>query len=228
MQRGSVPGIPPFMRSRKSPSRPSASCSRCSPIRRSRAFAKSPASRNLNIAIGAVASRCGCRSCPSTRSFPAITVHAARRLPTFNGKVCQSCEILTSVGAILPAKKCVLLSSRLRRNVAGEAGDEGLETRQLGQIGEFARVCRRPWRRHDGRTSCATSSWRQIMDEGNVLLVNLAKGRIGEDSSSLLGGLLVTTIGLAAVSRAEIPPDVTCPACIVNRATGKVLGQDDE
>ena len=40
---------------------------------------------------------------------------------------------------------------------------------------------------------------RQIMDEGKVLLVNLAKGRIGEDSSSLLGGLLVTTIGLAGV-----------------------------
>lgn len=46
---------------------------------------------------------------------------------------------------------------------------------------------------------------RQIMDEGRVLLVNLAKGRIGEDSSSLLGGLLVTTIGLAAFSRAELP-----------------------
>jgi type IV secretory pathway TraG/TraD family ATPase VirD4 len=46
---------------------------------------------------------------------------------------------------------------------------------------------------------------RRIMDEGKVLLVNLAKGQIGEDSSSLLGGLLVTTIGLAAYSRAEIP-----------------------
>src|SRR3984893_6612865 len=43
------------------------------------------------------------------------------------------------------------------------------------------------------------------MDDGKVLLVNLAKGRIGEDSSSLLGGLLVTTIGLAAYSRADQP-----------------------
>jgi hypothetical protein len=34
---------------------------------------------------------------------------------------------------------------------------------------------------------------RRIMDEGKVLLVNLGKGQIGEDSSSLLGGLLVTT-----------------------------------
>ncbi|MDA9475275.1 hypothetical protein XI03_12390 [Bradyrhizobium sp. CCBAU 65884] len=46
---------------------------------------------------------------------------------------------------------------------------------------------------------------RQIMDERKVLLVNLAKGQIGEDSSSLLGGLLVTTLGLAAFSRADLP-----------------------
>jgi hypothetical protein len=44
---------------------------------------------------------------------------------------------------------------------------------------------------------------RRIMDQGQVLLVNLAKGHIGEDSSSLLGGPLVTTIGLAAFSRAD-------------------------
>jgi hypothetical protein len=48
---------------------------------------------------------------------------------------------------------------------------------------------------------------RRIMDEGKVLLVNLAKGQIGEDSSSLLGGLLVTTIGLAAFSRADMVPE---------------------
>ena len=46
---------------------------------------------------------------------------------------------------------------------------------------------------------------RRIMDEGGVLLLNLAKGRLGEDSSTLLGGLLVTTIGLAAFSRADMP-----------------------
>jgi type IV secretory pathway TraG/TraD family ATPase VirD4 len=47
---------------------------------------------------------------------------------------------------------------------------------------------------------------RQLMDDGRVLLVNLAKGRIGEDSSSLLGGLLVTTISLAGYSRADLDP----------------------
>lgn len=44
---------------------------------------------------------------------------------------------------------------------------------------------------------------RDLMDRGGVLLVNLAKGQIGEDSASLLGGLLVTTIGLAAFTRAD-------------------------
>jgi hypothetical protein len=48
---------------------------------------------------------------------------------------------------------------------------------------------------------------RRIMDEGKVLLVNLGKGRLGEDSSALLGGLLVTTIGLAAFSRADMPAE---------------------
>ncbi len=46
---------------------------------------------------------------------------------------------------------------------------------------------------------------RSVIDERKILLVNLAKGRFGEDSSSLLGGLLVTTIGLAAFSRADTP-----------------------
>jgi type IV secretory pathway TraG/TraD family ATPase VirD4 len=46
---------------------------------------------------------------------------------------------------------------------------------------------------------------RPIMDNNKILVVNLAKGRIGADSSSLLGGLLVTAISLAAFSRAEVP-----------------------
>jgi hypothetical protein len=48
--------------------------------------------------------------------------------------------------------------------------------------------------------------FRALMDEGGVLLVNLSKGQLGEDSATTLGGLLVSTIGLAALSRAEMPP----------------------
>ena len=40
-----------------------------------------------------------------------------------------------------------------------------------------------------------------VMDEGKILIANLAKGEIGEDSSSLLGSILVTSIQLAALFR---------------------------
>jgi hypothetical protein len=45
---------------------------------------------------------------------------------------------------------------------------------------------------------------RRVMDEGKILLVNLAKGKIGEDTASLLGALLVSRIGLTALSRADV------------------------
>jgi type IV secretory pathway TraG/TraD family ATPase VirD4 len=47
--------------------------------------------------------------------------------------------------------------------------------------------------------------FRKIMDEGKILLVNLSKGKIGEDSASLLGAMLITKIGLTALSRQDIP-----------------------
>lgn len=50
-------------------------------------------------------------------------------------------------------------------------------------------------------------SLRRMMDEGKVLIVNLAKGELGEDSANLLGALLVSTIGIAAFSRAEMPEE---------------------
>ena len=48
---------------------------------------------------------------------------------------------------------------------------------------------------------------RRVMDEGKILLVNLAKGKIGEDTASLLGALLVATINMAALSRADMPEE---------------------
>jgi hypothetical protein len=48
---------------------------------------------------------------------------------------------------------------------------------------------------------------RKVMDEGKILLVNLAKGKIGADTSTLLGALLVSRLGLAALSRANQPEE---------------------
>ncbi|MDP3800540.1 MAG: type IV secretion system DNA-binding domain-containing protein [bacterium] len=48
---------------------------------------------------------------------------------------------------------------------------------------------------------------RKVMDEGKILIMNLSKGKIGEDNSKLLGGLLVTKLQLAAMSRVDIPEE---------------------
>jgi hypothetical protein len=48
-------------------------------------------------------------------------------------------------------------------------------------------------------------SLRATMDQGKILLVNLARGKLGEDATALLGGILMTSIGLAAFSRADSP-----------------------
>ena len=45
---------------------------------------------------------------------------------------------------------------------------------------------------------------REMMDSGKIFLVNLAKGKIGEDNATLLGALLVSRLGLAALSRADV------------------------
>jgi len=54
---------------------------------------------------------------------------------------------------------------------------------------------------------------RSILDSSQILLCNLSKGRVGHDASTLLGSLLLSSLQLAAMSRADIPesqrPDAT-------------------
>ena len=46
---------------------------------------------------------------------------------------------------------------------------------------------------------------RFAMDNKKIVIVNLSKGKIGEDSSSLLGSMIITKFQLDAMSRANIP-----------------------
>ena len=46
---------------------------------------------------------------------------------------------------------------------------------------------------------------RFAMDKGKIVIVNLSKGKIGEDMSSLLGAMIITKFQLDAMSRANIP-----------------------
>ena len=53
----------------------------------------------------------------------------------------------------------------------------------------------------------STFNPREAMDSGKVILVNIAKGRIGEAPAMLFGGLMVTMLGLAGLARADFPDE---------------------
>jgi energy-coupling factor transporter ATP-binding protein EcfA2 len=50
-------------------------------------------------------------------------------------------------------------------------------------------------------------NFRFMMDRKRIFIANLSKGLVGETHSSLLGSLLITGFELAALSRADRPPD---------------------
>ena len=45
---------------------------------------------------------------------------------------------------------------------------------------------------------------REVMDNGKILIMNLSKGRIGEDNSALLGAMMITKVQLSVMSRVDI------------------------
>jgi hypothetical protein len=55
--------------------------------------------------------------------------------------------------------------------------------------------------------SKSSFSFREVMDSGKILLIDLAKGEIGEENSNFLGLVLVPRILMAAMSRQDIPEE---------------------
>jgi len=55
--------------------------------------------------------------------------------------------------------------------------------------------------------SQSSFSFREVMDGGKILLINLAKGEIGEENSNFLGLVLVPRILMAAMSRQDVPEE---------------------
>lgn len=55
--------------------------------------------------------------------------------------------------------------------------------------------------------SDSSFNFRRAMDEGKILLISLAKGKIGEENSNFLGLILVPKILVAAMSRQDIPQE---------------------
>ena len=53
----------------------------------------------------------------------------------------------------------------------------------------------------------STVEIRRIMDDGKIFIVNLSKGRIGEDNMRLLGGMIIARMQMAAMERVNIPEE---------------------
>ncbi|MBL7036631.1 type IV secretion system DNA-binding domain-containing protein [Candidatus Microgenomates bacterium] len=59
--------------------------------------------------------------------------------------------------------------------------------------------------------STSSFSFRDVMDNGKILLINLAKGELSEENSNFLGLILVPRILMAAMSRTDTPEDQRRP-----------------
>jgi len=72
-------------------------------------------------------------------------------------------------------------------------------------VSKFGRFITNTMMRNIIGQSKSAFNFRQAMDEGKILIVNLAKGTIGEENSAFLGLVLIPKILMAAMSRQNVP-----------------------
>ena len=74
-------------------------------------------------------------------------------------------------------------------------------------VSKFGRFVTNKMMRNIIGQSKSSFDFRKVMDEGKILLINLAKGKIGEENSNFFGLVLIPQILIAAMSRQDIPED---------------------
>jgi len=74
-------------------------------------------------------------------------------------------------------------------------------------VSKFGRFVTNKMMRNIIGQSKSSFDFRRVMDERKILIINLAKGKIGEENSSFLGLVLVPRILITAMSRADIPEE---------------------
>lgn len=74
-------------------------------------------------------------------------------------------------------------------------------------VSKFGRFVTNKMMRNIIGQSKSAFDFRQTMDEGKILLVNLSKGKIGEENAAFLGLVLVPKILVAAMSRQNLPQE---------------------
>lgn len=74
-------------------------------------------------------------------------------------------------------------------------------------VSKFGRFVTNKLMRNIIGQSQSSFSFRNVMDEGKILLCNLSKGTLGEENSNFLGLILVPRILIAALSRQDVPEE---------------------
>lgn len=74
-------------------------------------------------------------------------------------------------------------------------------------VSKFGRFVTNKMMRNIIGQSKSSFDFRKVMDEGKILIINLAKGKIGEENSNFLGLVLIPRILIAAMSRQDIPAE---------------------
>jgi hypothetical protein len=74
-------------------------------------------------------------------------------------------------------------------------------------VSKFGRFVTNKTMRNIIGQSKSAFDFRKVMDEGKILIINLAKGKLGEENSAFLGLVLVPKLLIAAMSRADIPEE---------------------
>lgn len=74
----------------------------------------------------------------------------------------------------------------------------------LNKIGQFLASERI---RHIVANKKSTFSFDEVMNEGKILILNLSQGKLGEDTTALLGAMFITKMQLTAMRRVALPEE---------------------
>jgi hypothetical protein len=74
-------------------------------------------------------------------------------------------------------------------------------------VSKFGRFVTNKMMRNIIGQSKSSFDFRNVMDDGKILLINLSKGKLGEENSTFLGLLIVPKILAAAMSRVDVPQE---------------------
>lgn len=127
--------------------------------------------------------------------------------------------LLENHGTTLLSLHRLLTDAGFRKELIGRVGDEVVRAFWLQEFASWKPQFRaealapvqnkvgalitHPMLRNVLGDSTARLDLREVLDTGKTLVCNLSKGKLGEDASTLLGSLLVASVQLAAMSRAD-------------------------